>query len=395
MKRFHKSVRLIGLALYIASSTSLLAQQSSITGNRRVDRLLAQMTLDEKISMIHGTGEDAATYQGEAGYLPGVARLGIPPMRFADGPPGVLTRVPSIAPTSTMGLAATFSREDARWNGEVIGREARSHGVSVALQPFINIDRDLGFERSYNTFGEDPFLTGELGAEEVTGIQEQGVMAQVKHFIGYDTDGSNVFIDEQTLHEVYAAPFAAAVRAGVSSIMCSYNKINGAYSCGNAGTLKKLLREEMGFEGFVTSDWGAIHATDFINSGVDVEMPGPLPVSFAGRSYFVNGVARPAPEGGKPDGPALTDSGRLPEEPPPAPHASHFTAREPENATNLKKRSRAPRAGSCCRWTGLASWMARTNSMSLPPTIARKSRLWRRPLSMRRSCSRIKMECFR
>ena len=337
MKRVHKSVRLIGFALYIASTTSLLAQQSSITGNRRADRLLAQMTLDEKISMIHGTGEDAATYQGEAGYLPGVARLGIPPMRFADGPPGVLTRVPSIAPTSTMGLAATFSREDARLNGEVIGREARSHGVSVALQPFINIDRDLGFERSYNTFGEDPFLTGELGAEEVTGIQQQGVMAQVKHFIGYDTDGSNVFIDEQTLHEVFAAPFAAAVRAGVSSIMCSYNKINGAYSCGNASTLKKLLREEMGFEGFVTSDWGAIHATDFINSGVDVEMPGPLPVSFAGRSYFVNGVARPAPEDGKPDGPALTDSGRLPEEPPPAPHASHFTVREPENATNLKK----------------------------------------------------------
>jgi len=336
MKRVHKSVRLIGFALYIASTTSLLAQQSSITGNRRADRLLAQMTLDEKISMIHGTGEDAATYQGEAGYLPGVARLGIPPMRFADGPPGVLTRVPSIAPTSTMGLAATFSREDARLNGEVIGREARSHGVSVALQPFINIDRDLGFERSYNTFGEDPFLTGELGAEEVTGIQQQGVMAQVKHFIGYDTDGSNVFIDEQTLHEVFAAPFAAAVRAGVSSIMCSYNKINGAYSCGNASTLKKLLREEMGFEGFVTSDWGAIHATDFINSGVDVEMPGPLPVSFAGRSYFVNGVARPAPEDGKPDGPALTDSGRLPEEPPPAPHASHFTVREPENATNLK-----------------------------------------------------------
>jgi beta-glucosidase len=144
MKRVHKSVRLIGFALYIASTTSLLAQQSSITGNRRADRLLAQMTLDEKISMIHGTGEDAATYQGEAGYLPGVARLGIPPMRFADGPPGVLTRVPSIAPTSTMGLAATFSREDARLNGEVIGREARSHGVSVALQPFINIDRDLG-----------------------------------------------------------------------------------------------------------------------------------------------------------------------------------------------------------------------------------------------------------
>lgn len=308
--------RLAALALALLGFTAPAArsQEPVITGNARVDHLLAQMTLDEKIAMIHGTGEDASTYQGEAGYLPGVKRLGIPPMRFADGPPGVLTRVPSIAPTSTMGVAATFSREDARLNGKVIGREARSHGVGVALQPFINIDRDLNYGRGYNTFGEDPFLTGELGAAEVLGIQGEGVMSQAKHFVGYDTDADNVFIDEQSLHEVYLAPFAAASKAGVSSIMCSYNKINGPYSCGNPETLQKMLKGEIDFKGFVTSDWGATHATEFINKGLDMEMSGPLPVSFSGPAYFVNGPKRESFDTSKPDGPALSDRG-LPEEP--------------------------------------------------------------------------------
>jgi beta-glucosidase len=309
------------------------AQEKVITGNARVDHLLAQMTLDEKIEMIHGTGEDASTYQGEAGYLSGIKRLGIPPMRFADGPPGVLTRVPSIAPTSTMGVAATFSREDARLNGKVIGREARSHGVGVALQPFINIDRDLNYGRGYNTFGEDPFLTGEMGAAEVQGIQGEGVMSQAKHFVGYDTDAENVFIEEQSLHEVYLAPFAAVSKVGVSSIMCSYNKINGPYSCGNSETLQKMLKGEIGFKGFVTSDWGATHATDFINKGLDMEMSGPLPVSFSGPAYFVNGPKRESFDTSKPDGPALSDRG-LPEEPS---EKGWEGASEPWPTTDLKK----------------------------------------------------------
>ena len=315
------------------SAPNLAAQQRGPAADARVEHLLSQMTLDEKIAMIHGVGEDAFTYQGQAGYLPGVKRLGIPPMRFADGPPGVLTRVPSIAPTSTMGVASTFSREDARLNGALIGREARARGISVALQPFINIDRDFAFERSYNTFGEDPFLTGEIGAAEVQGIQGEGVMAQAKHYIGYDTDSENVFVDEQTLHEVYAAPFAAAARAGVSSIMCSYNRINGAYACGNSATLTRLLRDEIGFQGFVTSDWGAIHATDFINAGVDMEMPGPLDVPFAGDSYFVRGFQRSFPPGETAEGPALTDSGMMPEEPQPA---SGSETPEPKPTSDLK-----------------------------------------------------------
>jgi beta-glucosidase len=246
----------------------------AVTGNARVDKLLSEMTFEEKVSMLDGSDEPAATFQGQAGYLAGVPRLGIPSMRFADGPPGVLTRVPSTALTATMGLAATFSRDDARQNGVVIARDARSLGIDVVLQPFINIDRDLSFSRSYNTFGEDPLLSGQIAAAEIEGIQSQGILAQAKHYVGYD-GGTDVFIGPQALHEIYVAPFDDAVRAGVASIMCSYNKINGAYACNNPDTLITVLRDQVGFRGFVTSDWGANHTPDFVKDGLDLEMPNP------------------------------------------------------------------------------------------------------------------------
>ena len=161
-----------------------------------------------------------------------------------------MTRVPAQAETATMGVAATFSTKDAEANGAVIGREARSLGIDVVLQPFINIDRDITFTRGYNTFGEDPFLTGQMGAAEIRGAQSQDVMAQAKHYIAYDTESYNVFVDQQTLHEVYAAPFVEAVRAGVSSIMCSYNRVNGRFACDNADTLKTYAQGRNGIQRF-------------------------------------------------------------------------------------------------------------------------------------------------
>src|SRR6185437_2861856 len=235
------------------------------------------MTLEEKLTLIHGTHEDPKVYQGQAGYLAGIPRLGIPGLRFADGPPGVLTRHPSQGETATMGVAATFSAKDAEDNGVVIGREDRALGIDVSLQPFVNIDRDLEFSRGYNTFGEDPYLTSVMGVQEIKGIQSQHVMAQVKHYVAYDSNSGNIFVDDQTLHEVYVAPFDAAVKAGVSSIMCSYNRVNGTFACGNKDTLTTILRDQIGFKGFVTSDWGAVHAVNFINAGLDMEMPGGQP----------------------------------------------------------------------------------------------------------------------
>jgi beta-glucosidase len=296
-----------------------------ITGDARVDKLLSQMTLQEKITLIHGTHEDPAVYQGQAGYLAGIPRLGIPGLRMADGPPGVLTRHPSQGETATMGVAATFSTKTAEENGLVIGREDRALGIDVALQPFVNIDRDLEFGRGYNTFGEDPFLTAEMGVAEVKGIQSQHVMAQIKHYVAYDSNGGSTFVDDQTLHEVYVAPFEAAIeRADVSSIMCSYNRINGTFACGNESTLTKILRDQIGFKGFVTSDWGALHGVTFINAGLDMEMPGePTPGAAWSMPSFFDLLPVPPPPPAHPET-AMADimdmfGGHIPEEPTPAP----------------------------------------------------------------------------
>jgi beta-glucosidase len=286
----------IALGMALSAGIAIAQQAPVVTGDARVDKLLSQMTLQEKLALIHGTQEDPKVYQGQAGYLAGVPRLGIPGLRFADGPPGVLTRHPSQAETATMGVAATFSVHDAEANGLVIGREARALGIDVALQPFVNIDRDLEFMRGFNTFGEDPFLTAQMGVAEIKGIQSQHVMAQVKHFVAYDSESGNIFVDDQALHEVYVAPFDAAVKAGVSSIMCSYNRVNGTFACGNESTLTKILRDQIGFKGFVTSDWGAVHAVNFINAGLDMEMPGEAGdnAGFSVPSFFDLKVVTPA-----------------------------------------------------------------------------------------------------
>jgi beta-glucosidase len=280
--------------------------QTPSSGDGRVDALLAQMTLAEKILLIHGQPEPYDGDQGEAGFLPGLPRLGIPPLRLADGPPGVLTRYPATALPATMALAATFSSQDAERSGAVIGSDARALGIDVVLEPYINIHRDQTFHRAYNTYGEDPLLTGIIGAGVIRGVQAKGVMAQAKHYVGYD-GANDVTMDGQTLHEIYLAPFAAAAAAQVSSVMCSYNLINGPYSCGNHDALA-LLRDT-GFDGFVTSDWGAVHATDFITAGLDLEMPGSGTVM---SSYFEGNLPGPtAPRAFLP-APVLTT---IPEEP--------------------------------------------------------------------------------
>lgn len=310
----------VTLAVLMALPAVAVAGEAVVTGDARVDHLLAQMTPEEKLSLVRGAVESPVNSQAQAGYLEGVPRLGVPSLKFADGPPGVLTRLPSQAETATMGLAATFSREDARANGEVIAREAKSLGIDVVLQPFINIDRDITTKRAYNTYGEDPVLTGAIGAELIRGVQSLGIMAQAKHFVGYDTDFGNVQIDPQTLHEVYLAPFADAVQADVSSIMCSYNKLNGFSACGSHALLTDILRGEMGFKGFVTSDWGAVHGPHFLLSGLDMEMPGAVneasPFSTFMFNYYSLEKAPPS-KGGKLD-PALIAGligGSMPEEP--------------------------------------------------------------------------------
>jgi beta-glucosidase len=296
------------VCLLAVFTTVLMSQGSSppvVTGNARVDKLLGQMTLDEKISLIHGGPEAQPSGIGGAGTWPGVPRLGIPSLRLVDGPPGISNNVWSTGMTSTMGLAATWSRDDARKNGIVIGRDAKALGQDVALEPFVNIVRDFTFGRAHNTFGEDPFLSGQIAAAQIQGTQGEGIMSQIKHYVAYE-GANDVIVDAQTLREIYIAPFADTVAAGVSSIMCSYNKINGTYSCGN-GEVYRILKEESGFKGFNTSDWGATHSTLYINEGLDLEMPGgtffaPVPGQGgrgAGGAPGATGAGAPTGRGGQ------------------------------------------------------------------------------------------------
>jgi beta-glucosidase len=297
---------------------ALAGEFNQAAGNARIDALLGRMTLAEKLTLIHDGPEDPAAYQGQAGYIGGVPRLGIPGLRLADGPPGILTRHASQAETATMGVAASFDVALAEENGVVIGREARALGIDVALQPYVNIDRDITFKRAYNTFGEDPLLTSQMGAAEIRGIQSQHVMAVAKHFVGFDTAATDVWIDEQAVHEIYLAPFEAAIEAGVAGIMCAYNHVNGPYACGNDATLGGILRHDLGFTGFVTSDWGATHSALFMNAGLDVEMiDGPDSTGYREPAFLGAQAAASA----APDGNSQGDlyGGQLPEETAPAP----------------------------------------------------------------------------
>ncbi len=236
-----------------------------------VASLVSRMSLDEKLSLVHGARDPQNL--GQAGYWPGLPRLGIPALRLADGPSGVNVNRDATALPAPVGLAATFSVEAARLFGVVLGREAKALQQDLLLAPHLNIVRDPLFRRNHTTFGEDPFLNGRIAAAEISGIQSQGVMAQAKHLAVYNGP-DRVVVDERTLREIYLPAFEAAARAGVASMMCAYNRVNGVGSCGNAAVQNGILRGEWGFRGFITSDWGALRSPQAIAQGVDLEMPG-------------------------------------------------------------------------------------------------------------------------
>ena len=259
-----------------------------------IPALLRQMSLEEKLSLVHGATDPRQL--GQAGYWPGLPRLGIPPLRFADGPPGVYVNRDATCMPAPVALAATFSAEAARLYGTVLGREARALEQDVLLAPHINIVRDPLFRRNHTSLGEDPLLNARLAAAEVAGIQSQGVMAQIKHLAGYN-GLPEVAIDERALHEIYLPAFEAAVQAGAASVMCAYSRLNGAWSCENPDLLNSILRGSWGFRGFVTSDWGATHSPLAVALGLDLEMPGREIAGRPAGPYFT-GPLRAAVESG-------------------------------------------------------------------------------------------------
>lgn len=287
-----------GAALAAVAGAALWASLAGSAGaaadefSARVRGLVAQMTQDEKLAITMG-GRDPS-YGGQAGYVPGVPRLNIPPLRLADGPTGILNRYETTALPQAIGLAATFSPDLVAQYSRVLAREARATNMDVVLGPMVNIARVPNWGRNITSFGEDPFLASELVVPAVKAIQAEGAMATTKHFIANNqaehqgggingAPGYDFVVDERTLHEIYAPGFEAAVKAGTASVMAAYNKSNGYWNAENPDSLTGLLRNQWGWTGFVMSDWHANRSTESISAGLDLEMPGGGPLAQVGR----------------------------------------------------------------------------------------------------------------
>ncbi|NGO12656.1 beta-glucosidase [Streptomyces sp. HC44] len=261
---------------FTTSSPTTAHERAEPSAGPRVEGLIAKLTLDEKISLLHGATDPDSL--GQAGYIPGVERLAIPPLRLADGPAGVrITRNATALPAPVL-LASAFDPELARRYGQVIGREGRALGQDVLLSPMVNVIRTPYAGRNFETFSEDPLLSADLVAQEIKGIQGEGLIATVKHYAMNNQEKDrmtiDVRVDEQTMNEVELRGFESAVRAGTGAFMGAYNKVKGTYACENQELLTDILRDRWGFEGWVMSDWYATHSTvAAITAGLDMEMP--------------------------------------------------------------------------------------------------------------------------
>ncbi len=238
----------------------------------RVETILQQMTLEEKIDVIGGVDDM---------FVRGVPRLGVPRLKMADGPFGVRHFGPSTAMAGGIALAATWNPDLAERVGREIGRDARAKGVHFLLGPGVNIYRSPVNGRNFEYFGEDPFLASRVAVGYINGVQSQGVCATIKHFMGnnseFDRQYVDTVIDERTMREIYLPVFEAAVKeALVGAVMDGFNLTNGRYMTENSYLNTNVLKEEWGFAGIVMSDWGATHdAVAAANGGTDLDMGSP------------------------------------------------------------------------------------------------------------------------
>ena len=240
----------------------------------RVEDLLDRLSVEERIALMAGA---------EAFKLFGVERLEVPRLGMSDGPTGVRSNTgqpATVFPVAAC-LAATFNPQVTRAVGGAIAREAKALGEQVVLAPTINIVRTPLWGRNFETYSEDPYLTGELGAGFVDGLQSEGIGASLKHYAVNNQEERrmdvSVEVDERTLREIYLAAFEAVIAAtNPWTVMASYNKLRGVYASANSHLLEDILKGEWGYDGVVVSDWGAVHGTEpFANGGLDLEMPGP------------------------------------------------------------------------------------------------------------------------
>ncbi len=248
---------------------------TSLSPDEQASLLLAQMTLEEKISMLHEEG----------GEKNGIRRLGIPALRLADGPGGIrmdrqeVNEGRATAFPAPIALAATWNLVTAQCYGDLVGGEAMTTGHNVLLGPGLDIARVPVFGRLFEAFGEDPRLSGQMAAHYIQGVQRHPVIATAKHYnVNAQEENRllvNAQVDERTLQEIYILPFALTVRDGhVGAVMGALNRVNGTYCCENPHLLTEILREQLGFTGWVISDFESTHSTvESANAGLDIEIP--------------------------------------------------------------------------------------------------------------------------
>ncbi len=268
-------------------------QDKTKSPDERADLLIGQMTLDEKVSLLHGPGfsrifrapgvEAPTISLGNAGYIPGIARLGIPDLQMADAAVGVthgsaFGRYCTVLPSGES-EASSWSTDVARFYGDLIGTELRDQGYTMSLGGGIDLAREPRNGRIFEYKGEDPILAGTMVGAEMKALQAQGVMGDIKHYAMNDSENGRNFVDiiadKRAMRESDLLAFEIGVKeSGVSAVMCSYNLVNHDYACENNWLLNDVLKKDFGFQGFVISDWGATHSTvKAVMAGLDMQMP--------------------------------------------------------------------------------------------------------------------------
>jgi beta-glucosidase len=263
---------------------------AALPPDQRADLVIQQMTLDEKIDLVHGA-EDYSNYHtpqysrplGGAGWVPGISRLGIPDLQMTDGRSGVAHigqgRYATALPSS-LGAAATWDLKLAYDYGALVGKEARELGFNVSLGGTANLIRDPRNGRNFECWGEDPILIGKMLAHDLKGTQDQGIIANINRYAANDEETGrmvyNSIIEKRALRETDLLPFEIAIKqSGVATVMCSYNQLNGMFACENPYLLTDVLKNKWNFNGWIMSDWGATHsAVASALAGLDQEMPG-------------------------------------------------------------------------------------------------------------------------
>lgn len=283
------------LALLVPATTGAPAQaqqndepmpwlNSHLGPQQRADLLLGAMSADQKIHMLHGASSLIGTRvvnpddPPSIGYIPAIPELRVPAFVMTDGPSGLRNTERATVMPAPISQAAAFDPEVARRYGATIGREARQRGQDLIFGPGLNIARNPQAGRTFEYFGEDPYLAGMTAAANVKGVQGAGTMATVKHYVANNQETNRTLsssnIAERPLHEIYEKGFRIAVKdSDPAAVMCAYNKVNNVPACGNEETLEKDLRDEMGFRGLVVTDYPAAWSPTDVAHGLNVELP--------------------------------------------------------------------------------------------------------------------------